>query len=298
MDALRELVWSQVEGVGIALITTFAIFLALCALQIALAPRDRPRAEPPREFAVDMAYWSVVSSFRVLSRLVVLACVVLVSIAIGAAISPRLLQGFGPVMQQPKWLMLIELFMLTDFLTYWSHRACHRVPLLWRFHAVHHSPRKVHWTSTARLHPVNDVITYCSTVLPALALGFPFEALAPVAPVVALFAVWQHSKSNASLGPLSRAITSPLFHRWHHTHSDEGGDRNFAGVFAFWDVLFGTHYMPRGQVPTRFGLDDREMPESFWAQMVDPFRDPSAARAPSVELSTAREVPFNATQAR
>jgi sterol desaturase/sphingolipid hydroxylase (fatty acid hydroxylase superfamily) len=93
-----------------------------------------------------------------------------------------LYSGFGPVMQQPRWLMLIELFLLVDLMSYLSHRASHRVPWLWRFHAVHHSPRKVHWTSTARLHPVNDLVTYVALILPPLALGFPVDALAPLAP--------------------------------------------------------------------------------------------------------------------
>ena len=281
---LGELVWSQVRGLGPALLGTLALFFGLCALQILHArrtrPRDQARAKPPPEFGVDLVYWMVVSMFRIGSRLLVLAVLVLGTLALGLSLSPRIFDGYGPVLQQPRWLMVAELFVLTDFISYWSHRACHRVPWLWRVHKIHHSPTKVYWTSTARLHPLNDAFTYAANVLPALALGFPLEALAPFVPLVSLFATWSHSKSNASMGPFKGVLTGPLFHRWHHTHSDEGGDANFAGIFSFWDVLFGTHYLPEGRIPERFGLDDERLEESFWAQMLVPFR--SCERAPGM----------------
>lgn len=273
MAALVELLWIEITGFGRAIGVSTGIFLSLCALQIALAPRDKPRAEPPREFSVDMVYWIVVAISRLASRLIVLAFLALVAVlTLGKALSPSLLSGYGPVMRQPRWLMLIELFVLTDCLSYLAHRACHRVPLLWRFHAIHHSPRRVHWTSTARMHPVNDLVTYASLALPPLALGFPIDALASIAPLIVLFAVWSHSKSTATLGPLALVLTGPRFHRWHHTHSDEGGDANFAGILCVWDRVFKTYYMPEGRLPERFGLDEDELEESFLAQMVYPFR--------------------------
>jgi len=297
MPAFVELLWLEIQGVGPALGASIGMFLGLCALQLARSPRNKPRAEPPREFAVDMVYWAATAVARVASRTVVLAIVALFVLALGETLSPEMFSGFGPVMQQPRWLMLIELFVLTDLLSYWAHRACHRVPLLWRFHAVHHSPRRVHWTSTARLHPVNDLMTYASLVLPPLLLGFPLDALAPVAPLIVLFAVWSHSKTNVSLGWLQRIVTGPRFHRWHHTHSDEGGDANFAGILSIWDRAFRTYYMPEGRVPERFGLDDQVMEESFWAQMVEPFRK-RGTKARALELPEQRGELSPVTQSR
>ena len=285
MSSFGELAWLQLKGFVPALLGTVATFFALCALQILRSPRGKPRSAPPPEFAVDLVYWHAVSVFRAVARLATLALALLLAVALGRTISPQLFGGFGPVAEQPRWLMMVELFVLSDFISYWSHRAFHRVPWLWRFHAVHHSPRKVYWTSAVRLHPVNELVTYAANVLPALALGFPLDLLAPLVPVVGLFAVWSHSKSNASMGPFKRVLTGPLFHRWHHTHSDEGGDKNFAGVFSFWDVLFGTHYLPEGKIPERFGLDDEVMDESFWAQMAYPFR----SRVRSAPALPARE---------
>jgi sterol desaturase/sphingolipid hydroxylase (fatty acid hydroxylase superfamily) len=47
---------------------------------------------------------------------------------------------------------------------------------------------------------------------------------------------------------------------------------NFAGTFPIWDILFGTWYMPKGELPDAYGVDDEHFPESFGAQMLYPFR--------------------------
>jgi sterol desaturase/sphingolipid hydroxylase (fatty acid hydroxylase superfamily) len=63
-----------------------------------------------------------------------------------------------------------------------------------------------------------------------------------------------------------------VFHRWHHTHSDEGGNTNFGSLLSIWDVLFGTFRMPANELPSRYGLDERGYPQGFLAQMAHPFR--------------------------
>jgi sterol desaturase/sphingolipid hydroxylase (fatty acid hydroxylase superfamily) len=67
-------------------------------------------------------------------------------------------------------------------------------------------------------------------------------------------------------------IASPVFHRWHHTSEDEGLDTNFAGLFPFIDLAFGTFYMPADRLPTRFGLVHDEVPDGLVRQMLYPFR--------------------------
>ena len=67
-------------------------------------------------------------------------------------------------------------------------------------------------------------------------------------------------------------IASPTFHRWHHTCEQEGLDKNFAGLFAFLDLLFGTFYMPPGRQPERFGLAGQQIPKTVLGQLAYPFR--------------------------
>ncbi len=64
-----------------------------------------------------------------------------------------------------------------DLVQYGVHRAFHRVPALWRFHAIHHSIREMDWLAGSRLHFVDVVVTRALVVLPAFTLGFSEPAL-------------------------------------------------------------------------------------------------------------------------
>ena len=62
--------------------------------------------------------------------------------------------------------------------------------------------------------------------------------------------------------------------RWHHTFESEGLDKNFAGLFAFYDLLFGTFYMPEARQPEKFGVESERIPAGIWGQLLYPFRRP------------------------
>lgn len=200
-------------------------------------------------------------------------------LAIGIAIFPliaffglhydTLKYGHGPLALQPLWLQAIEIFVVGDFFGYWQHRLFHRSSL-WRFHAVHHSSQELDWLSSVRLHPVNDIGSKLIQAVPLVALGFNTTTVALYAPLTTFYAIMVHANVRWDLGPFRAVFVSPAFHRWHHTKAEEGQDKNFAGAFPFWDILFGTYYMPRRQ-PTVFGIDD-PMPEGFVGQMLQPFR--------------------------
>src|SRR5262249_2309421 len=128
------------------------------------------------------------------------------------------------------------------------------------------------WLSSVRLHPFNEMIGRSLQVIPFVLLGFPLGLLAAYAPFLTFYAVLIHANVNWSFGPLRYVIATPLFHRWHHTSETEGLDKNFAGFFPIWDIMFGTFYMPKGRVPVVFGVHGEEIPEGFIAQMIYPFK--------------------------
>ena len=63
-----------------------------------------------------------------------------------------------------------------------------------------------------------------------------------------------------------------MFHRWHHAAEAEGLNRNFAGMFPFIDLAFGTFHMPLDRSPARYGIPEGDVPESMWGQLAYPFR--------------------------
>ena len=171
----------------------------------------------------------------------------------------------------PLWVQAPLILLLADVLAYWTHRIFH-ARWLWPFHAIHHSSTSVDWLSSVRLHPVNDAVARVVQVLPLYWMGFNAGALASAVPVLTFYALLLHANLNWSYGPLRHVFASPVFHRWHHTSEAEGLDRNFAGLFPFIDLAFGTFYMPPGRVPERFGISGDPVPDGLLAQLAYPFR--------------------------
>ena len=81
------------------------------------------------------------------------------------------------VASQPLVLQFVEIMFLTDLAQYWVHRAFHRFPFLWNFHAIHHSSQAMDWLASSRMHFVEIVCLRGCTVIPMYVLGFDEPAL-------------------------------------------------------------------------------------------------------------------------
>jgi sterol desaturase/sphingolipid hydroxylase (fatty acid hydroxylase superfamily) len=232
-------------------------------------------------YFTDCLYWLWTPIVTKAVTPVAVAIALLPLVAVFGLHFKTLAQGHGILSTQPLWLQAIEVFVVGDFFGYWQHRLFHG-RLLWRFHAVHHSSTELDWLSSVRLHPINDIGAKLIQAVPLVALGFNLTPVALYAPLTIFYAIMVHANVSWDLGPLRRFFVSPAFHRWHHTRADEGLDKNFAGAFPLWDILFGTFYMP-GRQPAVFGIDD-PMPEGFVGQMIQPFRPASAPLPVPAEL--------------
>lgn len=171
---------------------------------------------------------------------------------------------------QPLWARVGLALVLGDLLTYWFHRACHGVPLLWRFHAVHHSSERLDWLAAHREHPLDGVGTQLCVNLPAMALGLPFAALGGLIAFRGLWAILIHSNVRLPLGPLRWLLGAPELHHWHHARVP-ATRHNFANLAPYLDLLFGTYHRPRGPETYPLGLE-QPWPRHYLAQLVRPFR--------------------------
>jgi sterol desaturase/sphingolipid hydroxylase (fatty acid hydroxylase superfamily) len=179
--------------------------------------------------------------------------------------------GGGPLSVLPFWAQVIVHLILADLLLYWIHRIFHGHSM-WRFHAIHHSSEEVDWTTSYRFHPINLMLQPALVTVVMLTLGISPAVMAFLVPFDVLSSAWVHANLNWTLGPLKYVVATPVFHRWHHTLPDQGGDSNFAPTFSFWDWVFGTFYMPEGKLPETFGTDDALFPEGYLRQLVYPFK--------------------------
>src|SRR5688572_26718628 len=78
------------------------------------------------------------------------------------------------------WSFIVQLsvaLLVADLFWYWLHRAYHRFSLLWAFHVVHHSSEELDWLSTARLHPIGQMLNHCVITSVLLLLGIPVQAI-------------------------------------------------------------------------------------------------------------------------
>lgn len=182
-----------------------------------------------------------------------------------------MMNGYGPLSKMPLWLQAAIIFLISDFLLYWIHRWFHR-PLMWKFHAIHHSPTHVDWLSTFRFHPVNMWLAFAVVDTIMMLVGFSPASIGVLALFNALYSPMVHANLNWTFGPFKYCFASPVFHRWHHTSQAEGMDKNFAPTFPVIDIMFGTFYMPEGKVPEYFGVPGADIPNNFFGQMLWPFQ--------------------------
>jgi sterol desaturase/sphingolipid hydroxylase (fatty acid hydroxylase superfamily) len=169
-------------------------------------------------------------------------------------------------------------FIIGEIGFYWGHRLSHEIPLLWRFHAIHHSPEHLYFLVNTRAHPVDMIFTRLFGMIPLYVLGLAGPSAAgsvtPIA-IILIGTIWGffiHSNVRIRLGLLERIIATPAFHHWHHSRV-EHINHNYASMLPILDKLFGTLYLPR-EWPSDYGLAS-PIKSSLTNQLLDPFLPPS-----------------------
>jgi len=159
---------------------------------------------------------------------------------------------------------------LTDLAQYWFHRLFHRIPVLWGFHAVHHSARSMDWLAGARMHFVEIVALRGVTSLPLLTFGFAPSVMQAYVGMVYVYASLVHANLRGDLDWLGPWLVVPRFHHWHHAIEAEGVDKNFAIHFPLLDRIFGTYYLPKKVWPSGYGVPE-QVPHGYLGQLAYPF---------------------------
>jgi sterol desaturase/sphingolipid hydroxylase (fatty acid hydroxylase superfamily) len=170
------------------------------------------------------------------------------------------------------WWALFLIILVADLVQYWTHRAYHEVPWLWRLHAVHHSVKSMDWLAGSRQHILELILTRTLVLAPIYVLGFSKEVIDAYIIVVGFQAVFNHANLSVRLGPLRYLIVTPNFHHWHHAQDAEALDKNYAAHFAFLDHLFGTAVQADRPWPDQYGVLGDYVPNGFFKQLQFPFR--------------------------
>jgi len=218
--------------------------------------------------------------------LVVLNTLVLRLILPGATVVLALwaeARGIGLLhwLPMPGWLSFLLAVVVLDLLIYWQHRFSHQIPMLWRFHRLHHADIMIDVTTGSRFHPVEIVFSMLVKLVAIILLG-------PSAWAVIIFeillngtAMFNHSNINLPPGVdrvIRKLLVTPDMHRVHHSILAREYNRNYGFNLSVWDYLFNSYTAQpeAGHLQMQIGLPYfREGAESNLVNMITlPFRAP------------------------
>jgi sterol desaturase/sphingolipid hydroxylase (fatty acid hydroxylase superfamily) len=168
-------------------------------------------------------------------------------------------QALAPSIQSlPVAAQVVIGLVVLDFSLYIRHRFVHH--FLWPYHTVHHSAREISWLTWLRLHPIDTVIMGFIDTGVLYLLGFGGEAFVLAAGIKSHFNQFNHCNIQLDYGwPLRYVLVSPNMHRWHHAADDtKAVNQNFCIIFAWIDLLFGTYYVPKNELPGEYGVCDED----------------------------------------
>ena len=179
-------------------------------------------------------------------------------------------------------LQLLLVILLVDFVKYWYHRWTHEIPLLWRYHSIHHSLDRLEMLRASYFFPLDIFLTVATGTLVLLMFGVSYELIIFHNVFAGITGLLNHSNADFECGMFDYVLNSPGHHRAHHSVALPGVQSNYGSFFNFVDRLFGTRYLPQDQRNMGpLGLDDTyEMPDTFLKQLAVPFRWQQIHRAP------------------
>jgi sterol desaturase/sphingolipid hydroxylase (fatty acid hydroxylase superfamily) len=166
------------------------------------------------------------------------------------------------VLALPFAIRFIVFLLLVDFFTYWVHRLMHSRHV-WRVHKWHHSPTYMYWLAGNRASVLQlGLMLYVYVSFD----GLLFDAAAgPLAAFIAAFTTlwndWLHVNVPWGSRWVEWFVTTPRYHRIHHSDDPAHYEKNLAGTFPIMDRLFGTYFDPdKARTLSGFGIKERVHP--------------------------------------
>jgi len=191
--------------------------------------------------------------------------------------------GFLEIQALGEWpwaVRLLVALLFGDFMFWLVHMIRHKVPALWRFHAIHHSQKELNFFTEYRVHPFDDLFAVTLGSIPLLMVESSAVTLMTIVWIRHWHTRLYHANIRSNFGILRYVLVTPQSHRVHHSAEPRHADTNFGLTFSIWDHLFGTQYRRYDEYPET-GIDDGEFPfeqqgRSAWSallgQLLYPFR--------------------------
>lgn len=127
-----------------------------------------------------------------------------------------------------------------DLSFYWWHWVNHRMPILWRFHNIHHIDPDLDVSTSFRFHIIEILMSTGFRVLQIGIIG-----IQPVTYIIYEFVftcstMFHHSNVRLPIGLerfLNAIFVTPRMHGIHHSIVREETNSNYSVIFSWWDYI-------------------------------------------------------------
>ena len=244
---------------------TFLVALVVLLLIELLLPYRRDwRVRGDRDIWRDLAHFVLYGIGGTIAQLAFVAAVV-------TLVAPLALPSLWPT-QAPLLVQVLLVLVLGDFFEYWLHRGSHAVPMLWRVHAIHHMPTRLHMLKAGRHHILYFPLRALVVWIPLVLIGTPPELVVWQFVGIVLTGNIDHANIDFRIPRfMHRLLVTPHFHRIHHSADAKEGNSNFGVMLPFWDMLFGTHVDPAKTEVQAMGIEGDPIPHRFLRELAWPF---------------------------
>ncbi len=164
----------------------------------------------------------------------------------------------------PTWFQAVLAFLLMDLTFYWWHRANHRIPLLWRFHNVHHFDPDLDLSTAFRFHFVELAFSAGFRILQVGLIGVSAWTYVVYELIFQAGTLFHHSNIRLPIRVermLVVVFVTPRMHGIHHSQVPRETNSNYSTVFSFWDRLHRSLGLNIPQSSIKIGVPGYALPE-------------------------------------
>lgn len=235
-------------------------------------------ATPKRELTqVKIKRW--LNNIALVVSSTILVRIIVPTAAVGVAyLAEQNHWGLANHLELPLWVKVLSTLILLDLIIYFQHAMFHVLPVMWRFHRVHHSDLDCDVTTGLRFHPVEILLSILIKISAIVTLGAPVLSVILFELMLNLMSMFTHSniRLNSTFERVLRwFVVTPDMHRVHHSVRENETNSNFSFNLSLWDRIFATYMAePKaGHQGMKIGLDQFREPnwQAFTGLMSMPF---------------------------
>lgn len=181
--------------------------------------------------------------------------------------------GLFHIYQINPYLQFFLTLLVLDLLYYLAHVLFHKIPILWRFHMMHHSDTQMDSTTGARFHIGEHTLSILARSVLYVAMGMSATHVAITETIFLANVIFHHANITISekFDRIYRLVfTSPNMHKVHHSNKVEEADTNYTAIFSFWDRLFGTYKIVENPEDIVYGVKGLEDDQTFSKMIMTP----------------------------